>query len=120
MTLEGRREARVVLSTPIYLIRFGDALPPDLVSTENVSTHGVRLVTSRPCDVGEDHRISPFPGEYHLQARVVYCRPRPNNQYCVGLKLEYSFIDWWAGVFGQRKPKKALEPLLRAAAINAV
>lgn len=99
----GRRESRVSMSTPVYLIRTGDSTLPDLAMTENVSNFGARVVTNRPCQVGEFHRISPFPGEYHLKAQVVYCHSRGNDEYCVGLKLQYSFSDWWAGVFGQRR-----------------
>ena len=106
----GRKETRIALTTPVYLIRTGDTDLPDLVMTENVSTCGARVVTSRACHAGEQHRISPFPGEYHLSARVVYCQPRPDHQFSVGLRLNYSFAQWWAGTFGQRDNSKQLQP----------
>src|SRR5579863_1712425 len=106
----GRKETRSALTTPVYLIRTGDTDLPDLVMTENVSTCGARVVTSRACHAGEQHRISPFPGEYHLSARVVYCQPRPDHQFSVGLRLNYSFAQWWAGTFGQRDNSKQLQP----------
>ncbi|HKS82649.1 MAG TPA: hypothetical protein VJR23_14185 [Candidatus Acidoferrales bacterium] len=105
----GRKETRITLTTPVYLIRTGDTDVPDLVMTENVSTNGVRVVTNRACQAGEHHRISPFPGEYHLSARVIYCLPRHDRQFSVGLRLQYSFTQWWAGVFGQRGGAKQLE-----------
>lgn len=113
----GRKETRIAVATPVYLIRTGDTDLPDLVMTENVSTCGARVVTSRPCQAGDHHRVSPFPGEYHLSARVVYCLPRADHQFSVGLRLQYSFTQWWAGTFGQRDAVKHLEPrVLRSAA----
>lgn len=120
MSLEGRKEPRIALTTPVYFIRTGDALLPDLAVTDNVSSYGARVVTNRPCHVGEDHRISPFPGEYHLKATVIYCTPRPNNQYWIGLKLQFAFTDWWAGVFGQRRPDDSDRPRLCTTAADAV
>jgi hypothetical protein len=120
MSLEGRKEPRIAVTTPVYLIRTGDSVLPDLAMTENVSAYGARLLTSRPCQVGEAHRISPFPGEYHLKATVVYCTPRPNHQYCIGFKLNFAFTDWWSGVFGQRRAHEGGGPQLWATAAESV
>lgn len=120
MSLEGRKEPRIAVTTPVYLIRTGDSVLPDLAMTENVSAYGARVLTNRSCRVGEDHRISPFPGEYHLKATVIYCSPRPNHQYCIGLKLHFAFNDWWSGVFGQRRAHEAGRPQMWATAAEAV
>lgn len=95
MPLDGRIEARVPLTIPIYLASTTGPDATELVVTENVSTHGVRATSKRRWQPGEQHRVTPLTGEFDLQARVVYCQSLPNSTFCIGLKLQYSFTMWW-------------------------
>ncbi|MGH9700935.1 MAG: hypothetical protein ACRD5R_05380, partial [Candidatus Acidiferrales bacterium] len=95
MSLDGRIEARVGLTIPIYLASTKGPDAAELVVTENVSTHGVRATSKRRWQPGEQHRVTPLTREFDLQARVIYCQPLPNNAFSIGLKFQYSFSMWW-------------------------
>lgn len=95
MPLDGRIEARVPLTIPMYLASTKGPDAAELVVTENVSTHGVRATSKRRWQPGEQHRITPMTGEFDLQARVIYCQSLPNNAFSIGLKFQYSFTMWW-------------------------
>lgn len=95
MVLDGRIEKRNPLAIPLYLVSASGPVAAELVLTENVSTHGVCAVTKRRWQPGEIQRISSLSGKFHLPARVVYCHPRADNSYCVGLEFGACSANWW-------------------------
>jgi len=83
--------------------------------TENVSLHGVRVVTKQPWRVGDRALLKSLEGDYfRSQARVTYCQRLPNNALAVGLEL-FTRAEQWGSPFdpmaareqkhGSRKPR---------------
>jgi hypothetical protein len=101
MTLDGRREARVRLAVPIYLLDVKrGAQPPELALTENVSSSGACVVTKWRREPGEHERLTLISGEAPIHAEVVYCHPMLQHNYYVGLRLQERCADWWSAEAG--------------------
>jgi hypothetical protein len=62
--------------------------------TENVSTHGVRVVSSTPWKLNERLKLWSLPGDFRARARVVYCKPLGVNSFAIGLQLLASTGEW--------------------------
>ena len=104
MSLDGRMEARLPITIPIYLIdRRRTAQPPELALTENVSPNGVRVISKWKHNPGEQERFTLMSGETALTAQVVYCHQQPDNSYCIGLRLRQPCAGWWRA---QTKPAR--------------
>jgi len=97
MRMNGRFETRVFLTVPLYLHDSNKSVPADLALTENVSSHGVRIVTKRAGNPGEEWQIAAMSNGIRHDARVVYCEALSNHNFCVGLELEQSAQNWWDG-----------------------
>jgi hypothetical protein len=61
--------------------------------TDNVSRHGVRVLTSRALKPNDRLNLRSMLGNYRSRARVVYCVPE-GEMYAVGLQLYASAGDW--------------------------
>src|SRR6266481_5853488 len=59
----------------------------ELAFTENVSLHGVRVVTERAWKPGERVIVKSYHGTIQSRARVVYCLRLAEARYAVGLEL---------------------------------
>jgi hypothetical protein len=62
--------------------------------TENVSTVGARVVSSRSWLQGERVVISSDLDTVRRVARVVYCEPLSDGRFAVGLQVERSPLPW--------------------------
>ena len=62
--------------------------------TENVSTHGARVVSSKPWKRNERLNLHSLPGDFRARARVVYCEPLGVNSFAVGLQLLAATGNW--------------------------
>lgn len=62
--------------------------------TENVSTLGARVVSSRSWMQGERVVISSDLDTVRRVARVVYCQPLSDGRFAVGLHVERSPLPW--------------------------
>lgn len=69
----------------------------ELAFTENVSLHGVRVVTVRPWKPGERVIVQSYHGSIQSLARVIYCHPLAESRYAVGLEL-HSAVGTWVDV----------------------
>jgi PilZ domain len=94
MRLEGRIEKRVPMAVSVRLISLKESGAAERALTENVSSHGARIITQQRCQPGEQQRIASLSGEFHLSARVVYCQPLPPKGFCVGLEFRERSVNW--------------------------
>jgi hypothetical protein len=95
MPLDGRTEKRVPMAMAMNLASAEDQLVPEKVLTENVSPHGVRVVTKRRRYAGEQARLVPLTGESSgLPARVVYCQRLRDGLFCLGLEFQGRSVKW--------------------------
>jgi len=69
----------------------------ELAFTENVSLHGVRVVTERAWKPGERVIVKSYHGSIQSRARVVYCHHLAKARYAVGLEL-HSAVGAWVDV----------------------
>src|SRR6266849_6502923 len=69
----------------------------ELAFTENVSLHGVRVVTERAWKAGERVIVKSYHGSIQSRARVIYCHHLAKKRYAVGLEL-HSAVGMWADV----------------------
>jgi hypothetical protein len=62
--------------------------------TENVSTHGARVVSNNPWKLNDRLNLWCLPGDFRARARVVYCEPLGSNSFAIGLQLLASAGEW--------------------------
>jgi PilZ domain-containing protein len=76
----------------------------ELTFTENVSLHGVRVVTERAWKPGERVIVKSYHGSIRSLARVIYCYPLAAARYAVGLELR-SAVGTWVDVSQPQPPR---------------
>ncbi len=94
MPFYGRAEKRVPMTVSVYITARGTSGPAERTFTENVSPHGVRVMTQQPFRTGERPIVCVLSGECESRGTVVYCQPLPNTRYCVGMEFSESSVIW--------------------------
>lgn len=94
LRLDGRNEKRVTMAIPVCLVTAKDLLFAYHAITENVSPHGARIITRRRWPLEERPRLASSSGELGTPARIVYCEPLTNGNYCIGLRFPSAITDW--------------------------
>ena len=91
-TSSGRVEKRIPLEIRVQISAVQSLGPADLIektTTENVSSHGVRILTKRALLPQERLLVTSLSArEEPIPARVVYCEPLAEGVFAVGLQLE--------------------------------
>lgn len=91
-TRTGRVEKRIPLEVPMQISGLQKPGSTDLTektTTENVSTHGVRVLTKRALPPQERLLLTSLIGsDRPIPARVVYCQPLAGKLFGVGLQFE--------------------------------
>jgi PilZ domain len=98
MLFDGRIEKRVPMTVKVYLVRTKEPHTSEKALTENVSPHGARVRTTRIWELGEVLLITPLTSDLPQLARVVYCHPRANDGFCVGVEFEGRSVKWGVSV----------------------
>jgi len=93
-TIARRLEQRIPLTVRVDLCRLDVRHPAQKGLTENVSTHGARIVSSNPWKLNERLNLWSLPGDFRARARVVYCEPLGLNSFAIGLQLLASAGEW--------------------------
>lgn len=98
------------MEIPVYLVSLKMPRTTERVLTENVSSHGARVVTKRRWQPGEDEWITPLSGQFQLPAQVIYCEPLANGRFCVGLDFRGRPVNWEDALpeFDKRQPVNLL------------
>ena len=89
-----RLEQRIPLSVRVDLCSLDVRQPAQEGVTENISGHGVRVVSSNPLKRNERLNLWSLPGDFRARARVVYCRPLAHHSFAIGLQLLASAGEW--------------------------
>ena len=94
----GRMEKRIPIAIVVRLTRAQDqpAREPELTYTDNISAHGVRVVSSRPWQIGEVAEVTSLKDETTISGKVTYCVMLPDNRYLIGLNFQDRRITWSA------------------------
>src|SRR5882724_5893209 len=89
-----RLEERVPLTVRVDLCSLDVRRPAQEALTENVSTHGVRVVSTTPWKLNARLNLWALPGDFRARARVVYCEPLGGDSYAIGLQLLAASGGW--------------------------
>ena len=96
MPTDGQRfQKRTPATVSLQVSSAAQPFITDLAFTENVSLHGVRVVTGRAWKPGERVIVKSYHGTIQSRARVVYCLRLAEARYAVGLEL-HSPVGTWA------------------------
>jgi hypothetical protein len=89
-----RLEKRIPLTVRVDLCSLDVRHPAQEALTENVSTHGARVVSNNPWKLNERLNLWALPGDFRARARVVYCEPLEDNSFAIGLQLLAASGGW--------------------------
>jgi len=91
--LEGRREKRNSAKIELQIRKLRD-LPSvaEVVLTENLSRHGIRVLSTTAWEPGEHLCIRASLGGSEMRARVVYCRHLESEKFALGVELLSSVV----------------------------
>jgi hypothetical protein len=94
--ISGRREKRLPTMVAVRLapLESVSAQAQEKTYTDNVSEHGVRVISTRPWRIGEQAEIAPLREETPVRGEVVYCQKLDNDRFYVGLQVPQSRIPW--------------------------
>jgi hypothetical protein len=81
------------MTVSVYLIAEGYALTEKVV-TENVSSHGARVLTRRFWRPAEQLQLAPLSGTSEVPAKVVYCQGLRSGFFRAGLEFQAKSIKW--------------------------
>ena len=89
-----RTEERKHLKVAVDLCSVDVRTPAHSGVTDNVSSHGARVLMSKPLKANERLNVRSMRGSYRSRARVVYCVPAEGGLFAVGLQL-YAIAGRW-------------------------
>jgi hypothetical protein len=92
-TVAHRLDERLPLKIRVDLCSLDIRQRPQEAITENVSTHGARVVSGRPWRKNQRLDVRSLPG-FRARARVVYCEPLGRDEFAIGLKLLATVGNW--------------------------
>jgi hypothetical protein len=93
-TISRRLEERIPLTVRVDLCSLDVRHPAQEALTENVSTHGARVVSSSPWQRNERLNLWSLPGDFRARARVVYCETLGVHSFAMGLQLLATSGGW--------------------------
>jgi hypothetical protein len=86
-TLANRSEERLPLAVRVDLCSLDMRRRAHEGITENISSHGARVVSSQPCKPKDRLDLRSLRGEFRARARVIYCEPSGPHSFAIGLQL---------------------------------
>src|ERR1700739_2946779 len=90
-TQTGRSEKRTQLAVAVEVYTLREPGSAQRCTTENVSPHGVRIVTDQASFLPYDRVLVISPGGgLQSEGSVVYCQPLPGGRFGVGLTFRES------------------------------
>ena len=96
MPTDGQRvQKRIPASVALQVSSATQPFITELAFAENVSLHGVRVVTERAWKPGERVILKSYHGSIQSRARVIYCHRLGIARYAIGLEL-HSAVGTWA------------------------
>jgi len=93
---EGRMEKRLPIALIVQLgpAQDGPSLPRlELTFTDNVSSHGACVVSSRSWEPGDLADVTSVKDQVTLRGKVKHCQKHTDSRYRVGLHFEHA-ITW--------------------------
>lgn len=94
---ENRKEKRNRQRLPVLLSRMTQPLVTEAASTDNISSHGMRVRTFRPLKRDTHLIIQSTEHELWGRTKVVYCQALPTNGFALGLEFVARTGAWIMG-----------------------
>lgn len=91
-----RLEKRIPMAIAVHISGHGRAPGVETTFTENVSSRGARVVSTRRWRPNEMLEIASLPGDFHARARVAYCQPQSEG-FVIGLEFLEPSGRWVVG-----------------------
>jgi hypothetical protein len=82
-----RSENRIPMEIPVVLDGHRQVPGVEATFTENVSSKGARVVTTRRWDKGAPLVFASRTGEFRSASRVAYCQPLRGDGYAIGVEF---------------------------------
>lgn len=95
-----RRETRIPMEVGVHISGQSERSEAESTFTENVSTNGARVWSTRRWKINEQMVIATLPGSFRATARVAYCHSVPGAGFAVGLEFVDPSGNWVVGDFG--------------------
>ena len=94
---EARKEKRNAETLQVLLSPMAEPLLTEAASTDNISSHGMRVRTFRPLKRDTHLIIQSSEHELWGRAKVVYCQRLPANRFALGLEFVARTGAWIMG-----------------------
>jgi hypothetical protein len=105
MPTDGKRiQKRTAATVALQISSAKQPFITELAFSENISLHGVRVVTGRTWGPGERVIVKSFHGTIQSRAKVIYCHHLAKARYAVGLEF-YSAVGTWIDVAEPPRPE---------------
>jgi hypothetical protein len=91
---EPRREARVPMEVGVQISGHPGLPGIESTFTENVSSRGARVLSTRRWKPGDQITIATLTGSFRAMARVAYCQLVPKNGFAVGIEFVKPTGQW--------------------------
>jgi len=82
-----RAEPRIPMEVAVQIAGHGEIPGVEMTFTEDVSSRGARVLTTRRWRANDRLLLASLPGDFQSLARVTYCQPRPGERFAIGLEL---------------------------------
>jgi hypothetical protein len=108
---EIRKEKRIPEKLQVLISHMAKSLLTEVASTENVSPHGMRVLTEWPWPRDTQLILQSSKNELWARAKVVYCQTLLVNTFALGLEFVARTDAWimWSSAFRVR-PSTPLTP----------
>jgi hypothetical protein len=90
----GRLEKRIPVVVPVEISSVQNPWLTERTTTENLSSLGVRVLTSSAKEENERLVITSLAGDLRVEARVVYCQRIPDGRFGVGIQFQAGAYNW--------------------------
>ena len=81
-----RIEGRAAITVRVCLILPDNSPQSEIARTENVSSHGARVIAGKLWQTGKSALVRSEEGQFEWTGRVVYCQRLPDGKFAVGLQ----------------------------------
>jgi hypothetical protein len=89
-----RCERRIPMEVAVQVGGHPQVPGVEMTFTENVSSRGARVLSSRRWRTNDRLFLASLPGDFRAAARVAYCHAVPGEGYAVGLEFQQPQGRW--------------------------
>jgi hypothetical protein len=89
-----RRETRIPMEVGVHISGHPVLPGTETTFTENVSSRGARVLSTRRWKTGDHLTIATLTGSFRAMARVAYCQLVPEAGFAVGLEFVEPSGQW--------------------------